>query len=494
MSKLVLSGVIVSFGLFIGRISGFFRETFIASHYGASELTDLTILLLTTPDILVNLLVGGALGMALIPEFKRITENEAKILYRQVILLLLLSFSLLTIILITFSRKIMLSLAPGISENMINISLHYFRISLISIPLTVAAGITTAYLNYKEYFGLPAYGTLIFNIIIIIFLYSSTTENTIYILQILSSGIIVASLFRWLILVFYSKTSLISSNCFKSLYINRELLKRYFYGVINGGIIFLIPVLVRAMASNSGEGILSLANYSLKLIDFPLGVVLTVFSIIFFPKLSESYNNENKEEFDEILRKILIAVIAISIGIFIPLYFLSNNFIALIYDWGNLTHEQLTIIDNIFKAALIYLPFQGVNVLLITAFAARRDTLTPLLISSIVVIIFFLFNLTYDNDIYTVINYMVLSYVLMTIFLSLLLRFKQKVFIFNKKLIIEIAKISLLTLPYCLIVSSNILSNLNTLITLVITIVIGIIFISLCFLISEDFKQAIKFR
>ncbi|MCG3470202.1 hypothetical protein L7750_07295 [Xenorhabdus bovienii] len=492
MNKLILSGIVVSFGLFIGRVSGFFRETFIASHYGASELTDLTILLLTTPDVLVNLLVGGALGMALIPEFKRVSENEAKILYKQVMLLLFLSFSLLTIILIIFSKTIMLLLAPGISEEMISISSYYFKISLISIPLTVAAGITTSYLNYKERFGLPAYGTLIFNIIIIIFLYSFTTENMIGVLKILTYGIIIASLLRWLILVVYSKTPPISSNCFESLYVNRELLRRYFYGVINGGIIFLIPVFVRAMASNSGEGILSLANYSLKLVDFPLGVVLTVFSIIFFPKLSELYANKNKEEFDKTLRKIFVAVMAISIGIFIPLYFLSEKFISLIYDWGKLTQEQLIIINDIFKAALIYLPFQGINVLFTTAFAARRDTLTPLLVSTMIVMIFFSFNLIYKNEIYTVVNYMSLSYAIMTICLSLLLRLKQKVFIFNKDLFVETMKILLLALPYYLIISSNILSNLNTLLTIIIATAVGITFIFLCVLISKDFKQAIK--
>ncbi|MDE9493186.1 hypothetical protein KKJ09_06135 [Xenorhabdus bovienii] len=492
MNKLILSGIVVSFGLFIGRVSGFFRETFIASHYGASELTDLTILLLTTPDVLVNLLVGGALGMALIPEFKQVSENKAKILYKQVMLLLFLSFSLLTIILIIFSKAIMLLLAPGISEEMINISSYYFKISLISIPLTVAAGITTSYLNYKERFGLPAYGTLIFNIIIIIFLYSFTTENMIGVLKILTYGIIIASLLRWLILVVYSKTPPISSNCFESLYVNRELLRRYFYGVINGGIIFLIPVFVRAMASNSGEGILSLANYSLKLVDFPLGVVLTVFSIIFFPKLSELYANKNKEEFDKTLRKIFVAVMAISVGIFIPLYFLSEKFISLIYDWGKLTQEQLIIINDIFKAALIYLPFQGVNVLFTTAFAARRDTLTPLLVSTMIVMIFFSFNLIYKNGIYTVVNCMSLSYAIMTICLSLLLRLKQKVFIFNKDLFVETMKILLLALPYYLILSSNILSNLNTLLTIIIATAVGITFIFLCVLISKDFKQAIK--
>ncbi|MBD6944233.1 hypothetical protein G4167_01665 [Vibrio parahaemolyticus] len=60
MKKIFLSALIVSLGLFIGRFSGFLREIIIANNFGATENSDFIVLLLTTPDFLVNLLMGGA--------------------------------------------------------------------------------------------------------------------------------------------------------------------------------------------------------------------------------------------------------------------------------------------------------------------------------------------------------------------------------------------------------------------------------------------------
>ncbi|WP_219927722.1 hypothetical protein, partial [Aeromonas sp. HMWF016] len=85
MKKLFISGLFVSFALFLGRISGFLRELFIASSFGVSKTSDLIIVLLSIPDVLVNLLVGGALGMILVPEQKKYTQELARIFYLQVL-------------------------------------------------------------------------------------------------------------------------------------------------------------------------------------------------------------------------------------------------------------------------------------------------------------------------------------------------------------------------------------------------------------------------
>lgn len=84
MKKIFLSALIVSLGLFIGRFSGFLREIIIANNFGATENSDFIVLLLTTPDFLVNLLMGGAMSMALVPEFKKLNEEDSQLLYKQV--------------------------------------------------------------------------------------------------------------------------------------------------------------------------------------------------------------------------------------------------------------------------------------------------------------------------------------------------------------------------------------------------------------------------
>ena len=59
LKKILLSTVVYNLGMLVGRASGFVRESFVASTYGVSSQADQIILMLTLPDLLVNLLLGG---------------------------------------------------------------------------------------------------------------------------------------------------------------------------------------------------------------------------------------------------------------------------------------------------------------------------------------------------------------------------------------------------------------------------------------------------
>jgi len=69
------AGLLVSGGILLGRLTGFLREVAVASRFGVSRDADIILFSLTLPDFLINLLMGGALAAALIPEFKRSTPK-----------------------------------------------------------------------------------------------------------------------------------------------------------------------------------------------------------------------------------------------------------------------------------------------------------------------------------------------------------------------------------------------------------------------------------
>lgn len=382
MKKLLFSGLFVSLGLLLGRISGFLREAIIASNYGASELTDLIIVFLSAPDLLVSLLVGGALGMALIPEFNKSSVYEAKIFYQQSICLIFLLFSVISFFLALYANVLIGFLAPGLSGGLSVTTLSLFSMTLIAVPIAAATGVSTAFLHYKGGFLLPSLGTLIFNSVVIVGLVCGFYFKHFPSLLVVSITIVLASLIRWLSQLAGAKVLPFSFSMFRQLLLTCSLLRRYCYAVLTGGVIFVLPVMVKALASNVGEGELSLVNYALKLVDLPLGVVLTVFSIVFFPKLALDYANDSTLSFEITLCRVLLAVIAVSIAIFVPLFEFSRLVVDFVYNWGGLDSYALAKIDRFFSIAIFTLPLQGVSMLLITAFSARQDTLTPLLISS----------------------------------------------------------------------------------------------------------------
>lgn len=494
MRNLLVSSLFVSIGLFIGRLSGFVRETFIASNFGASEQTDLIIVFLSTPDILVNLLVGGALSMALIPEFKRLNNKSAKTLYQQVIMLLLGAFCLFSICAYFFANEILSAFAPGLSDTVIQQYSSTFAITFIGIPLTVAAGITTAFLHYRGKFLIPALGTLIFNVVLIGSLYTTSLFDAEYILFVISIGVCAAAFLRWSSQVINSRVMPFSLNAFKENLVSASLLRRYFYGVLTGGIIFLMPVVTRAIASESGPGQLSLVNYAIKLVEFPLGVVLTVFSIVFFPRFSGFFAEGNERDFLTTFKRVILSVIAISFAVFVPLQHFSVSVVALIYDWNQLSIEQLDKISSYFYSAVRTLPFQGVNALLIAVLASRRDTLSALLCSTALAILFFTVGYGAVSNIDELFDLMVITYALLSLSLFLVIIVKHKIDIANQHFIIDVIKLVAAATIYSWLLSQIKLDQHSIWLDMLVASISCIVFLVVCIFMNKDIRQIIKFK
>jgi len=495
MRSLIISGLFVSFGLFLGRVSGFVREAFIASNFGASQQTDLIIIFLTTPDILVNLLVGGALGMTLIPEFKKLSTSEAVKLYQQVFIMLITMLSIFSIIAAFSSDKILSLFAPGLSAVTITEYSATFSITFIAIPLTVAAGVTTAFLHYQEKFLVPALGTLIFNLTVIVSLYFANQLPYGMVFITISIGVVIAAFLRWLNQAFNSKTLPIGLTSFSSHLITATLLRRYFYCVMASGIIFLIPVITRALASQFGKGELSITNYAIKLVEFPLGVVLTVFSIVYFPLFSKIFVKGNEQEFLRVFKQSLLSVLIISIAVFIPLHHFSNSVVYLIFDWGQLSQEQLKKIIYCFNYVSIALPFQGINALLIAVMAARRDTLSPLIISIPLVLLFIFVGYNLFSDINSILKLMVLTYIVLSIILFSVLIIKHKIKLLkNVTFILDLFKISLVTFLYYWLLSHVTATGENTIFELSLATISSILFISFFIFTSKETRKMIGNR
>lgn len=494
MRGLLLSGVLVSIGLFFGRMAGFVREAFIASSFGASEQTDLIIVFLSTPDVLVNLLIGGALSMALIPEFKQLTRIQAINLYQQVFMLLMITFFILAVIGYIFSSEMLTLFAPGLSDIAKDQYSSFFGITFIAIPLTVAAGVTTALLNYQGKYLIPALGTLIFNSVIILGLYVASKYEHIHLLLIISISVGIGALIRWLTQVVNSKVLPFTKVNFSDNLIRAELIKRYIYCVLTGGLIFLIPVISRSIASLSGAGELSLINYALKLVDFPLGVVLTVFGIVFFPKLSEYYAECKEKKFESICKKLLLIVLTISIAMFISLHYFANAIVNVVYGWGQLNIEQIAKVTKYFQIASITLPFQAINALLISILASRKDALKPLFFSSVLVLSYILFGFGMVSSMDELFFMMIITYSLLSLSLFFVLAKFHKIMFFTVDVNIELFKLAFLSVILYLSLLYFDVGFLNKWLDLFMAFLVCGSFLIVCSVLNFEFRQLFLFR
>ena len=111
ISHLITSGIVVGFLIGLGRLTGFTRELLIAGNFGASQESDLIILILTTPDILINFLIGGALGIVLVPDLKSRTKQESVIYYQKIMLIIASIFIFIWFLISLFQRIYFIFLA-----------------------------------------------------------------------------------------------------------------------------------------------------------------------------------------------------------------------------------------------------------------------------------------------------------------------------------------------------------------------------------------------
>lgn len=452
MKKVFLSALIVSLGLFIGRFSGFLREIIIANNFGATENSDFIVLLLTTPDFLVNLLMGGAMSMALVPEFKKLNEEESQLLYKQVTSVMFLFGLTVCLLSYPFRSDLISFLALGMNEEFIETNQDYFFFSLLALPFSLATGASLAYLNAKERFTITSLSTLIVNLTIIVFVCLSAFLDSGFLL--ISIGLVFASLLRWVsqvlaigFLPFFIKHE-------RNL-ISKDLLSRYFYALAAGGVIFLLPIIVRTVASIDGGGALSLVNYTIKLVELPLIILSTVFSIIFLPKLSGIYSDGNEGKFLKLASNILCFSLFMSILVTTAMVLYADTIVETIYGWGALSHHQLMNISEYLKTYAISLPFQCVNGIMLAVFSSRRDTKRPFIVTTLLGIVVFSFLILVKPPVEDLFYSLITFYASTAICFLIALRTGHKIFPFYVDMRILVLGISLLLMTFVILYTAK---------------------------------------
>ncbi|MEQ6341934.1 MAG: hypothetical protein M3A44_09850 [Gammaproteobacteria bacterium] len=370
----------MSFAVLVGRASGFVRESFVAATYGVGQSADLAVLILTVPDLLVNILVGGALSVALIPEFKRLSPSEGVSLFLQSSIMIGGVFLLLAAFLMIFSQQLIHLVAPGFSPDTASRAADVIKYVLWVIPLTALAGVSTAYLQAHERFTAPAFGTLIFNIVVIVGLFFFVSDEDS--LRLLCGFVILGGLLRWFSQLVCLPRSYLRSGSFRPSLISHPLLIHYCQALGAGSLLLLFPVVARAMASFNDEGALATFNYATKLVEFPLGVSITLLAVLLFPRLAEGFAKDSSSiESKKILHEGVTIVLILSFSMMISMAWFSADLSRLAFGWGKMSKEAVNSIGVLAAIGFLSLPAQGVSSLVVAAFNAKRDTATPFYIN-----------------------------------------------------------------------------------------------------------------
>lgn len=373
----------LSIALFAGRLAGLFREIELAKIFGVGPDADAAIILLSLPDLLVNLLISGGLSAALVPRFLSLNASQSAALFRQVSFFVVLIFIPLSLITVFFPDIVFRILAPGVTFPQ---TIHWYYLVAIglAIPLTGASGVTSAYLNAKNRYFVAGCGTLVFNLIIIAMLQFDSDsvlgeigQNKLLLLCI---GVGLGALVRWASQV--AVLPKIANNNQKLFLIDSSLSKSFFNAVLSSSLLLITPVLIRALASLTGEGAVAAFNYAQKLIELPVGVFFASLSTVALTKISQiNMAKENKNKRMDIFVYYVQYSITLSIVIVVLGVWFSDFIVQLIYGRGKLDVLAIKRIVELFNIGLLALPMMAISLVATAYLNANKLNLLVLKIS-----------------------------------------------------------------------------------------------------------------
>lgn len=158
--------------LLLSRVFGFLREWTVAHQLGSSAVTDTYYAAFTLPDLLSYLVAGGTLGMFFIPVFTKYVsanrEEEGWHVYSTIITCMTLVLAALIGFGEIFAPHIIRLLAPGFDAAQQARVVFLTRLMLPAQLFLFLASMMGSVQNVKSRFLIPALGTVIYNLGIIL--------------------------------------------------------------------------------------------------------------------------------------------------------------------------------------------------------------------------------------------------------------------------------------------------------------------------------------
>ncbi len=365
------AATLVGLTLLAGRVSGLYREIQLAAAFGVSVSADLAVLLLTLPDLLVNLVLSGGLSAALIPRLRALPLQSAQALSRQTLLFVLISFGLMAMVLVFVPRMWFSLLAPGLAPSTLPATAAIVA-TAIAIPLSAATGVTGACLNSQQNFLIAGCGTLIFNLIVIAALFygQHASHDPLFILGIgIATGAALRLLSQCVTLPRAWLLGPIATSSVDSIFI-----RGFLTTAVTASLMLLVPVVVRALASNISPGAIAALNYATKLVELPAGVLITSVASVSLVQLSAHHASGDRLSAKQTLRDGLQHALTNGVGAGVLIAYFADTLVELALGRGAMDSAAIARVVNLTQLLMVGLPFLALSNMAMAELNAKAQT------------------------------------------------------------------------------------------------------------------------
>lgn len=374
---------------FLSKIIGLIRDMKIASVYGASEITDAYNIALTVPNILY-MVCASAIMITFIPNFYEVEEEEGKkgaFRFANKIITILLLISIVFYLISMLNAKALVEIiAPNLSKESFELTIKLTRITLINLIFTVIASVFSSILRCNnKYLGISLM-PIFMNVPIIIFLFLNLWSNDIVLTTIVTT---IGSMLQFIILIPELKGLKFKFRIQFKGYNDRVIdIFMKVLPILFGLAVSQISLIVdKNIGSSFTQGTITSLEMSNKITSVIYGVLTSTVVTVFLPVMAKQFLNEDKNEWLETIKNIIIYMFIFTIPITIGAYILNKEIISLMYERGAFTQQNTNLVSAAFVGYLLQVPFLCIRDIIGQAFYSSKNTIIPTINGLVTVII-----------------------------------------------------------------------------------------------------------
>jgi putative peptidoglycan lipid II flippase len=385
------------------RFLGLLRTSMFAFVFGTSHTSDAYLQAFLIPDLIFNIVAGGALSSAFIPVFTNYMvgdkdEKTAWHIASSALNLAIAVMMVLAFLAIIFARLLVPIYNPGVDAAQLDLIASLTRVMLLQSIALGAGVIVTAVLNARQDFRLPAIGTVVYNVGLILglipglYLAFRGQRNDTLAVYAATWGVVLGALFQVGIqLPGLRKVGM--KYDYKSfdwrhpgvIQIGRQMVPR----IVNAAMLYLstfvdrglIQLLVVVVAFGGIGGLITQYYQALQLVLLPLGIFGMAVSTAAFPTLAENVAKGRIDRVRNTIMETLRSILFMSIPSSVGLIVLGFPIIQVLLQHGrfSLTDAESTAVPLAFFA--VGLAGLASVEILTRSFYALRDSKTPVIVS-----------------------------------------------------------------------------------------------------------------
>ena len=384
LRRLFGAALVVLSGFIASRMLGVVRTMVVAAHFGTDRDYSAYVTAISVPDTVFQVLVGGAVGSAFIPVFKRYLaegkDEEAWHVTHSVINAGVLLAGGTSLVLALFARPLMDVWVPGQPDQFRDMAAALTRILLISPAIFAVSTFCSSVLNSFHRFAVAALAPLMYNLAIIagaVFLSGPLGITG------LAIGAVAGACLHLLVQV--PALVRLGMGWRPTLDLRhravREIGRLFAPRVLGLGVVQLNRILSGVLfASFLVQGSIAFLDYAWSMTMMPLSLAMAVGTAV-FPTLSEESALGHRSQFRQVfllsLRMIIFLTVPASIGLMV----LGEPVIHLFFQRGQFTADstRMTAYALVFYA--IGLTGHATVEILDRVFYALHDTRTPVMVA-----------------------------------------------------------------------------------------------------------------